>query len=140
DDIEATLFAAIDQIREEGIDNWRYDEQKSLNEQAFRFQQHGAPQQEAMRLAMSLSRYPVEDVQYAPYRMDGMDRERQQIYLDALTPDNMLRFYSAPDVESETVSPWFNTQWREALPNRQGQALSGLALPEPNPFIANDLT
>ena len=140
DDIEATLFAAIEKIREEGIDSWRYDEQKSLSEQAFRFQQHGAPQQEATRLAMSLSRYPVEDVQYAPYRMDGMDGERQQVYLDALTPDNMLRFYSAPDVESETVSPWFNTQWREELPNRQGQVLSGLALPEPNPFIANDLT
>lgn len=140
DDIEATLFAAIEQIREEGIDNWRYEEQKSLSEQAFRFQQHGAPQQEATRLAMSLSRYPVEDVQYAPYRMDGMDSERQQIYLDALTPDNMLRFYSSPDIESETISPWFNTQWREQQPKQRGRALSGLALPEPNPFIANDLT
>ena len=73
DDIEATLFAAIEQIRADGLAEWRYDEQKSLSEQAFRFQQHGAPQQEATRLAMSLSRYPVEDVQYAAYRMDGMD-------------------------------------------------------------------
>lgn len=89
---------------------------------------------------MSLSRYPVEDVQYAAYRMDGMDSERQQRYLDALTQDNMLRFYSAPDVESDTVSPWFNTQWKEQPPTATGQALSGLALPEPNPFIASDLT
>ncbi|WP_404376659.1 insulinase family protein [Vreelandella aquamarina] len=140
EDIEATLFAAIEQIREESLAEWRYEEQQSLNEQAFRFQQHGAPQQEATRLAMSLSRYPVEDVQYAAYRMDGMDSERQQRYLDALTPDNMLRFYSAPDVESETVSPWFNTQWKEQPPTETGQMLSGLALPEPNPFIANDLT
>ncbi|WP_457943797.1 insulinase family protein [Vreelandella alkaliphila] len=140
DDIEATLFAAIEQMREEGLAEWRYEEQKNLNEQAFRFQQHGAPQQEATRLAMSLSRYPVDDVQYAPYRMDGMDSERQQLYLDALTPDNMLRFYSAPDVESDTVSPWFNTQWKEQPPAQPGQALGGLALPEPNPFIASDLT
>ena len=140
DDIEATLFAAIEQIRADGLAEWRYDEQKSLSEQAFRFQQHGAPQQEATRLAMSLSRYPVEDVQYAAYRMDGMDSERQQRYLDALTQDNMLRFYSAPDVESDTVSPWFNTQWKEQPPTAIGQALSGLALPEPNPFIASDLT
>lgn len=140
DDIEATLFAAIQQIRDTGLAEWRYDEQKSLSEQAFRFQQHGAPQQEATRLAMSLSRYPVEDVQYAAYRMDGMDSERQQRYLDALTPDNMLRFYSAPDVESDTVSPWFNTLWKEQPPTAAGQALSGLALPEPNPFIASDLT
>ena len=140
DDIEATLFAAIEQIRAEGLTEWRYDEQKSLSEQAFRFQQHGAPQQEATRLAMSLSRYPVEDVQYAAYRMDGMDSERQQRYLDALTSDNMLRVYSAPDVESDTVTPWFNTQWKEQPPTTTGQALDGLALPEPNPFIASDLT
>lgn len=140
DDIEATLFAAIEQLRDDGLAPWRYDEQASLNEQAFRFQQHGAPQQEATRLSMSLSRYPVEDVQYAAYRMDGPVTERQQAYLDALRPDNMLRFYSAPDVESETVSPWFNTQWREITPGQAGLALSGLALPGPNPFIANDLT
>ncbi|MDK9687965.1 insulinase family protein [Halomonas sp. LC1] len=140
DDIEATLFAAVEQIRAEGLAEWRYDEQKSLSEQAFRFQQHGAPQQEATRLAMSLSRYPVEDVQYAAYRMDGMDSERQQRYLDALTSDNMLRVYSAPDVESDTVTPWFNTQWKELPPTTTGQALDGLALPEPNPFVASDLT
>lgn len=139
DDIEATLFTAIEQIQAAGLDQWRYEEQQNLREQAFRFQQHGAPQQEATRLAMSLSRYPVEDVQYAAYRMDGMDSERQQVFLEALTPDNMLRFYSAPDVESETVSPWFNTQWREQSPTQAGQALSGLALPAPNPFIASDL-
>ncbi|HAA44525.1 MAG: peptidase, insulinase family [Halomonas sp. 54_146] len=140
DDIEATLFAAIEQLRSDGLAAWRYDEQASLNEQAFRFQQHGAPQQEATRLSMSLSRYPVEDVQYAAYRMDGPDAERQQAYLDALTPDNMLRFYSAPDVESDSVSPWFNTQWQEQAPDQPGQALGGLALPGPNPFIASDLT
>lgn len=140
DDIEATLFAAIEQLRNDGLSEWRYQEQADLNEQAFRFQQHGAPQQEATRLSMSLSRYPVEDVQYAAYRMDGPDAERQQAYLDALTPDNMLRFYSAPDVESDTVSPWFNAQWKEQTPDQPGQALGGLALPGPNPFIASDLT
>ncbi|MGQ7261125.1 insulinase family protein [Vreelandella sp. V005] len=140
DDIEATLLAAIEQLRNDGLAEWRYEEQADLNEQGFRFQQHGAPQQEATRLSMSLSRYPVEDVQYAAYRMDGPDAERQQAYLDALTADNMLRFYSGPDVESDTVSPWFNTQWKEQTPDQPGQALSGLALPGPNPFIASDLT
>lgn len=140
DDIEATLFAAIEQLRNEGLADWRYEEQADLNEQAFRFQQHGAPQQEATRLAMNLSRYPVEDVQYAPYRMDDPDAQRQQAYLDALTPDNMLRVYSTPDVESDTVTPWFNTQWKEQTPDQPGQPLGGLELPGPNPFIASDLT
>lgn len=140
DAIEATLFAAIEQLRNDGLADWRYQEQAKLSEQSFRFQQHGAPQQEATRLAMNLSRYPVEDVQYAPYRMQGPDTERQQTYLNALTPDNLLRVYSGPEVESDTVSPWFNTQWQEQTPTSPGQALAGLELPGPNPFIASDLT
>jgi secreted Zn-dependent insulinase-like peptidase len=138
DAIEATLFAAIDQVREEGLEAWRYDEKASLAEQEFRFQQHGAPLQEAMRLAMNLSRFPVEDVQYAAYRMDGFERERSEAYLDALTPDNLIRLYSAPDVEGEESSPWFHAPWGEDR-HDEAPALSGLALPAPNPYIAEDL-
>nr|WP_244511259.1 insulinase family protein [Halomonas arcis] len=140
DDIEATLLATIEDIRQGGLEEWRYAEQADLNEQAFRFQQPGAPQQEATRLSMNLSRYPVEDVQYAAYRMDAFDAEQHQRYLNALTPDNMLRIYSAPDIESDQVTPWFETAWQEQTPSQSGQALSDLALPGPNPFIANDLT
>ncbi|WP_181869917.1 insulinase family protein [Halomonas sp. DQ26W] len=142
DEIEATLFAAIDQIRDSGLDAWRYDEQARLAEQQFRFQQHGSPLQGAMRLAMNLARFPVEDVQYAAYRMDGFDRELVERYLDELRPDRLLRLYSAPDVEGEQTSPWFNAPWREVSDTSPTavEALAGLALPEPNPFIAEDLT
>ena len=138
DAIEATLFAAIEQLREEGLEAWRYDEKASLAEQEFRFQQHGAPRQEAVRLAMNLSRFPVEDVQYAAYRMDGFERERSEAYLDALTPDNLIRLYSAPDVEGEASSTWYHAPWREDE-SGDAPALTGLTLPEPNAFIADDL-
>lgn len=140
DDIQATLFAAIDNIAAGGVETWRYDEQARLQEQAFRFQQHGSPQHEATRLAMRLSRYPVKDVQYAPYRMDGFDAERTRTYLEALSPDNMIRVYSGPEVESDKVSPRFDTQWQEITPDAGGNAVDTLALPAPNPFIADDLT
>jgi secreted Zn-dependent insulinase-like peptidase len=139
DDIEATLFAAIDNIRANGLEPWRYQEQANLRQQAFRFQQHGAPQQEATGLAMSLSRYPVEDVKYAPYRMDGFNAEMHRTYLDHLTPEKLLRVYSGPEVESERVSPWFNTPWRQLNATTTGAPLAGLALPGRNPFIAEDL-
>lgn len=139
DAVEAALFEAISLIREEGLEAWRYDEKASLAEQEFRFQQHGSPLQGALRLAMNLSRFPVEDVQYAAYRMDGFDRERSEAYLDALTPGNLIRLYSAPDIESEKTSPWYHTPWRQDE-RQETAALSGLALPEPNPYIADDLT
>jgi insulysin len=142
DAIEATLLAALEQIRESGLEAWRYDELAQLAEQEFRFQQHGSPLQGAMRLAMSLARFPVEDVQYAAYRMDGFDRELIEGYLDRLHPERLIRLYSAPDVEGEQISPWFHAPWREitASVSATDEPLAGLALPEPNPFIAEDLT
>ena len=140
DDIQATLLAAISNIREDGLAEWRYQEQANLREQAFRFQQPGAPSQEATRLSMNLSRYPAEDVQYAAYRMDDFNLERHLAYLNALTSDNLIRVYSGPDVNSEQVSPWFNAEWRRTDDHHQGNVLAGLALPAPNPFIAEDLT
>ncbi|MGR2738329.1 insulinase family protein [Billgrantia sp. Q4P2] len=141
DEIEATLFAAIEQIREQGLEEWRYDEQAKLAEQQFRFQQHGSTLQSAMRLAMNLARFPMEDVQYAAYRMDGFEPELVAEYLDALRPETLLRVYSGPEVEGERTSPWFNTPWREVEPTAAtAQPLAGLALPAPNPFIAEDVT
>ncbi|MDX5377829.1 MAG: insulinase family protein [Halomonas sp.] len=141
DEIQATLFAAIEQIRDQGLEAWRYDEQAQLAEQQFRFQQHGSALQSAMRLAMNLARFPVEDVQYAAYRMEGFDRGLIEEYLDALRPESLLRVYSGPEVEGERTSPWFDTPWREVEPGTDAaEPLAGLSLPAPNPFIAEDVT
>ncbi|GAA0638606.1 insulinase family protein [Halomonas beimenensis] len=141
DRIQASLFAAIDLIRRQGLEPWRYDEQARLAEQEFRFQQHGAPMREAMRLATNLSRYPVEDVSYALYRMDGFDAERIDTWLAALRPDNMLRLYSGPEVTGERTTPWFDVPWTPVSPDAgDAEPLAGLSLPLPNPYIAGDLT
>ncbi|MDI5890085.1 insulinase family protein [Halomonas rhizosphaerae] len=139
DRIQESLFAAIDQIRDAGLEAWRYEEQARLAEQQFRFQQHGSPQSDAMRLAMNLSRYPLADVNVAPYRMDGFDRDQIVRWLDGLRPERLLRLYSGPDVEGEKVSPWFDAPWREVEAATDAEPLAGLALPEPNPYIAEDL-
>lgn len=138
--VQASLFAAIERIREGGLEAWRYDEQARLAEQQFRFQQHGAPQGDAIRLAMNLSRYPLEDVNAAPYRHDGFDRELIAQWLDGLRPERLLRLYSGPEVEGDRVSPWFETPWQEVAMEGGGEPLAGIALPAPNPYIAEDLT
>jgi len=139
DRIQASLFAKIEQIRNNGLADWRYEEQARLADQQFRFQQHGAPQHDAMRLAMNLSRYPLEDVNVAPYLMEDYDRDQILRWLDGLRPDRLLRLYSGPEVDGDQVSPWFNAPWREVEVTREAEALAGLALPEPNPYIADDL-
>lgn len=141
DRIQASLFAAIEQIRQQGVSEARYAEQASLADQAFQFQQHGSPLDEATRLALSLAYYPLKDVNRAGYRMDGLDRDEIEHWLDALQPQHMLRLYSGPEVESQQYTQYYHTAWRE-VPVEIGQAmpLSGLALPQPNPFVAADLT
>ncbi|SEL38841.1 insulinase family protein [Halomonas daqiaonensis] len=139
DRIQESLFATIERIRNAGLEAWRYAEQARLAEQQFRFQQHGSPQSDAMRLAMNLSRYPLEDVNVAPYLMEGFVREQIMRWLDGLRPDRLLRLYSGPDVEGDKVSPWFDAPWREVKATSAAEPLAGLALPEPNPYIAEDL-
>ncbi|MCW4152528.1 insulinase family protein [Halomonas sp. 18H] len=146
--IQATLFEAIRAIRDNGVEAWRYDEQAELAEQSFRFPQHGSALDDAMRLSMNLSRYPVEDVNYAPYRMDGFDADMIDTWLSALRPDNMLRLYSGPEVKGEQTSPWFDTPWTPVALDDASQGsrdaeatpLSGLSLPGRNSYIAEDFT
>ncbi|ERL52198.1 insulinase family protein [Halomonas huangheensis] len=140
DRIQASLFAAIKQIREDGVSESRYDEQASLADQSFQFQQHGSPIDEVTRLSMNLAYYPLKDVNRAAYRMDGLDRDEAEQWLDALRPERLLRLYSGPDVDSEQRTRYYDTAWRKVpLKANEAQPVSGLALPAPNPFIAEDL-
>ncbi|WP_110647920.1 insulinase family protein [Salinicola peritrichatus] len=142
DEIQASLFDQIRRIRQHGMNAWRYAEQARLAQQTFRFQQRGEPIQTVSGLAMNLAHYPLEDVQYAPYRMDGFDADAIDDILSRLTPDNLLRVYSGPDVEGEKTTRYFGapytlkriSDWPEATP------LDGLDLPAPNPYIAEDLS
>ncbi|SHF75773.1 Secreted Zn-dependent peptidases, insulinase-like [Modicisalibacter ilicicola DSM 19980] len=139
--IQASLFAMIERIREDGLEAWRYDEQARLNEQEFRFQQRGEPLHLASRMAMNMARYPLKDVQYGRYRMAGFQEEQVRELLSRLTPEHLLRVYSAPDVQGEQRTRWFDTPYRltsvDSWPS--ARPLDGLALPEPNPYIAENL-
>ncbi|MGC3875108.1 insulinase family protein [Halomonas sp. GXIMD04776] len=139
--IQASLFAMIERIRENGLEDWRYDEQAQLNEQEFRFQQRGEPLHLASRMAMNMARYPLKDIQYGRYRMDGFEKDQVRELLAQMTPENLLRVYSAPDVEAQQTTQWFDApyrltsigHWPEAAP------LEDLALPNRNPYIAENL-
>lgn len=141
DRIQASLFAMIRRIRDDGIDAWRYREQAELAEQDFRFQQRGEPIHTASSLAMNLSYYPLKDAQYGPYRMDGFEPGKLRDLLGRLTPQHLLRVYSGPDVEGDKTTRWFDAPYRLARVDHWPGAtpLDGLALPGHNPYIADDL-
>lgn len=141
EEIQAALMAWIDLIRERGVESWRYDEQARVVEQQFRFQQRQAPAQLATALSVAMARYPIQNVRRAGFLMEGLDDRRIHDYLDVLTPDNLLRLYTGPEVTGELRSPWFDTPWQyqPVCQSREETSLEGLALPEANDFIARDL-
>lgn len=144
--IRAALFDYLALIRAEGINDWRYTEQAQLGEQSFRFQQRSSPVNLASNLAMMMTRYPIEDVLAAPYLMHDFDPDLIQDTLARLTPDNLLEVYSGPQVEGDQQGEWFKAPYTltrltaDAAAQTAGDdtLASQLALPRPNPYLAQD--
>ncbi|RMF19155.1 MAG: peptidase M16, partial [Gammaproteobacteria bacterium] len=138
--LEAT-DALLDQIRQKGIEAWRFEEQRKLLDIAFRFQERSQPIHFASSVAGRMHLYPLEDVLYAPYRMDMYDARLLKDYADALTEDNRLVILVAPDAETDRLEPWYQVPYsirplEDSLRTaKTGQSVSGIHLPAPNEFI-----
>ncbi|MDX1605053.1 MAG: insulinase family protein [Candidatus Competibacterales bacterium] len=146
DAIIERVFQARQLIERDGIEAWRYAEQRRLAEIDFRFQERGSAGAHARRLAANLLQYPVREVLRGPYLMEDFDPQAIRDLLARLTPDNLLVTLSAPVLDTDAVDPWFQVPyrlepvatetlnaWRDPEPEPQ------LALPEPNPYIPERL-
>lgn len=147
DEVIALTFNAIDLVTADGVAKWRFEEQASLSELAFNFQEKGAAMHYATRLANAMHDYPYQDVLRAPYAMEEYKPELLQEYLGYLNPANLLVTHVSSGLETDLVGPRFDApysstkippsriaRWSEAAAEPQN-----LQLPEPNPFIPGDL-
>ncbi len=139
--LQASVFAYLDLIRQQGMQRWRYEETATLVQQDFSQKKPGEPLRYVNQIAGNARLYPAQDWVYGPYRMEHFDDARLTELLDAITPDKLLRVWLTPDAASEQTSKWFAvpyrvqhiTKWPVAAP------VDGLALPDRNPFIADDM-
>ena len=107
----------------------------------FQFQEKSNPLGFVYQMAPRLDEYPPEDLLVAPYLMEEFDGELIQEYLGYVTPDNMLVEITAPDIEGESVEPWFKVPYtlqRTDLP-RTTTKTDNLGLPSRNPFLPENL-
>ncbi|MDX5298149.1 MAG: insulinase family protein, partial [Gammaproteobacteria bacterium] len=156
EDVVAVVFAGIEQIRREGIQETYFREEQRLMDIGLRFQERASPIHLVSALAMRLHEVPVEDVLVAPWLMSDYTPDAYRAILDRLTPDNLLVSLMTPgrvsaDATDTRRSPWYQTHYRlSALdPNRVQAGTSSdagvqaliarLALPAPNPFIPERL-
>lgn len=136
------VFGYINLLKKEGIDLWRFEEQKALSELEFRFSEQISPIHYVSNLAYSMPWYPLQDILIAPYAMEHFDKPLINQYLNALTENNVLITRISPDAETDRVSPWFNGQY--AITPFDSTDIKPVdptqfQLPETNPFIARHL-
>lgn len=148
DEIISLAFDYIDKVREEGINEWRFEEMQQLARIDFRFHERATPIQQVMQLAMRMHHVAPEDVLQAPYMMERFAPELYREILSELRPDNTLVTLVSPREPDGEIqrTPWYGTVY--SLQDTRAEELRGpavpvlagqLALPEENPFIPQDL-
>ena len=140
-------FAHIQLIEAQGIEAWRHREQGQLLQNEFIFLSDAPVRSHATSMARSLQRYPTEDLIRGSFAWDEFDPALLRQFASLLSPDNMILSYSGPDVDSDQLSPWYETPYQQSVVDgrqlirwrlaREGQMTPATALPGPNPFIAD---
>jgi len=147
EEIGEMLFAQFELIRQQGVRPIYFDELKKLAEIDFRFQEKGSESGLVQRLASQLHRYPAKQVLSTPYRYQRYAPDQIQAILARFQPDNLQLIVVDPALESEQKTDWYGVEYRiEPIDSSWiGKWLSpakvaALALPEPNPFIPDELS
>ena len=147
DEIISALFAYIEQIKQDGLEAWRYQEKQAIVEQAYQFQESSRAIDLVSHLSVNLHHYDPEHVIFGDYLMAGFDEIQLRELLAYFNPDNMRILVSAPGLATDREAAWYFTPYRvekiapERLAKWQQTAINPLLkLPPPNPFIVLGLT
>ena len=145
-EVVGSVFAYLDLIRREGIEPRYYEEIARMARIGFRFLEKAGARAHARSLASALHVYPVHEVLTAPYRFDDFDPALERRFLSELTPDRVLVTVVAKGLPTDAATPFHETpyrlgpvppetvaRWRDPAPD------DAFALPEPNPFVPDDL-
>ncbi len=146
DDIGELVFQAINLIKQQEIDEWRFQEQSNLLKIAFRFQQQIDAGQLAQSLASKLQRYPSKDVLQGGYLMEIFAPHRIRTLLDELNPNNVNVHVTSQSLSTDKVSEYYDVKYSlatikpETLKRWQTKTIHAeLKLPTENPFIPERL-
>ena len=138
--------SALAQLREDGAQSWVFDELKQLSDLNFRFQEKGEPIGYVSRLASSMHDFPVRDWLRGGTYLEQFDAALTQSLLDSMSADKALVTLSYPGIQTNTLSPNYQTPYALvsgedlAMPlSADDAALANIGLPAPNAFIAENV-
>lgn len=131
------VFQEITLVADQGVDQWRQQEQSALAEMQFRHQEIGDPIHRVSQLANQLHRYPHTEVLRGPYLMDQFNGDRIASLLALMKRENTLVTLVAPELKTNTISTLYQVPYGvETLPEVSGNNPSKkLVLPAANDFV-----
>lgn len=139
------VFAYLELLRSEDPREWLYEEQAAVAELGFRFREPSAPMGYVSRLSKAMHYYDDPDVLQGPYLMSDFDAAMISGALQSLTPEKAQVVLTAPEVSTDLTSPYYKVGYSKLGPEAlmlsrwESDDIDGLHLPEPNPFIAEDV-
>ena len=139
DEIVDLTYAWIDLIEREGIEEWRYQEEARRADLGFRFLEEIAPLESVVAAAEGLLYYAPDDVLRANHLWESFSEPLILGYLDHLVPANSIVGIAGPDIDGDRIEPTFNVPWRLGTPLLPEKAEAPFALPEPNPYLPDDV-
>lgn len=140
------LFNYTDMLRREGPRKSLYQEQSKLAKLGFRYREPSNPINYVSRLASGMHLYQPADVLRGPYLMEQFDETLLTAFLERFRPENALVVLDDAAVETDKISKLYGVPYSGApldlsvLNTVAGDAAANFHLPEPNDFIAEDVS
>ena len=143
DFIVKEVFAYLNQLREQTIPEYLYEEQQRLAKISFDFQEEMKPLKLANHLALNMQHYPDDDILFGDYRMDGFREEEWQQLFSYFKAENMRITLVSKDVDTDQEAHWYHTPYSvENLDQEQITKLNDFIdsnhlyqLPKSNPYL-----
>ncbi|SIN76220.1 insulinase family protein [Salinivibrio sp. ES.052] len=146
DDIITHVFQAMALIRRDGIQAWRYQEKRQVQELAFHYQDALRPIDTVSQAVMNMHHYAPDDVLYGDYMMTEFDQNQIQTMLQHMTVDNVRVMLVAKGFSYDHQANWYQTPYsvkrfsaQQIAKWKTDYTSPALTLPDPNPYIADAL-
>lgn len=145
DEIISLFFSFIKSLKETGVSQAIYNEERLLSAQQFRFLAEQEPIHYVTQLTQSIQDYPQENWLNAPYILEKYDVDAINLFIQDIRPDNMVLSIQAKNLTVNTTEQYYNSEYRTSRISidrikrwQQADLINNLHIRHPNPFIAEN--
>ncbi len=137
------IFGYLNQLRQQEIPSYLYQEQQRLAKISFDYQEEMKPLKLANHLALNMHHYPEQDILFGDYRMDGFSKLDWQNLFAYFKAENMRMTLVSKATYTDKQARWYHTPYSvQAFSQEQIDELnsfvdasSSYQLPKPNPYL-----